>query len=66
MNIVITQHPVDPCGRLTVSCTESELVQLDLLFQAVMSRKHKEARYTSSTSFEAFFQLDPPITSSNQ
>lgn len=61
MNISIAQHPVDPCGRLVVSGTEEEMAQLDLLFQAIMSKKHKEARFTTGTSFEAFFQIDPPI-----
>jgi len=61
MNIYIEQHPTDPCGRLRVTGTEKEIAQVDLLFQAIMSTRHKEAKYIDSQSFEAFFQLDPPI-----
>lgn len=63
MNIHIEKHPSDPCGRLVVQGTASEAEQLDLLYQAVLSTKHKEGKYTSSDSFVIYFQVDPPINS---
>lgn len=61
MQIHISQHPKDPCGRVVVTGNAEEAANLDLLFQAIMSSRHKEGRFTTSTSFEIFFQMDPPI-----
>ena len=65
MQIHIAQHPQDPCGRVVVTGTTEEAANLDLLFQAIMSTRHKEGRFTTSTAFEVFFQMDPPIEGGN-
>lgn len=62
MKITIEKHPTDPCGRLTVLAdSDDELAKLDLLFQAILTNKHKEGKFIGSKAFQVFFQMDPDI-----
>lgn len=61
MDIHVERHPQDPCARIIVKGTEAELESLDLLYQGIMTNRHKEGRFVASDTFTVFFQLEPPI-----
>lgn len=52
---------MDPCARITVEGEESELKEMDLLYQAILTNRHKEGKFESSNKFVVFFQLEPPL-----
>lgn len=62
MKLQIDKHPTDPCGRIVATAeSEEDIEKLDLLFQSILTRKHKEGRFTGSHTFEVFFQTDAEI-----
>jgi hypothetical protein len=61
MKIIVERHPMDPCARITVEGEESELKEMDLLYQAILTNRHKEGKFESSNKFVVFFQLEPPL-----
>lgn len=65
MQIKIEQHPLDPCARVVVEGSEEELKDLDLLYQAIMSKRHKEGKFETGNRFVVYFQLEPPLSGSN-
>lgn len=61
MQITVDRHPQDPCARIVVKGSEAELEALDLLYQGIMTTRHKEGKFVTSDTFTVFFQLEPPI-----
>lgn len=57
MKVRAEKHPKDPAVRIVVTAEEGDSPEtLDLLYQGILTKEHKEGRYTKSNEFVVFYK----------